>query len=321
MHFQKFILLITCFLLAGYVQAQKINYQYFETSDQVINDICFTKTGALIGITDNTSIKIFATDTQELIAEFVSGHTGKIQSIDISNDSSMLISGGRDSSIVIWDFINKSKLKTLSYQQSIITVLKISPCGKFLITGGESSIYIYDMEQNKLINKVLTHKGIVTDIAFTKDGKAFASSSAENSINIYDLKTGNLLAVLNGHKSWVRSIVISDDGKLYSCGDDSRVIIWDISDFNNPRKLNSLKYGSGWLLALDLSFDNNAFAFADMKGNFKIVGRYATFKAKVNVPVNKLLIVPNKSVFIKTALATRGKGVLLIDANDMKSKN
>lgn len=313
-------LVISLFLSSfGYSQTAK-DYSVYATESTDILDICFSKCGELIGVADNNVIKVFNTSTQELIAKFQNGHTGQIKTIDISQDSLLLISGGKDSSIVIWDFINQMKLKTLTFQGSIVTSIKISPDNKFFVSGGINKICIYDIKNDKLIREI-NNNAITTCVAFSPDSKIVATSNSDNSINIFDVGTGNLLTKLKGHKSWVRSLAFSNDGtKLISCGDDSKIIKWDTSDRNDIKLLSKSRYGYNWLLSVDFYQNNRSYVYGNFNGSAVIISPFGRYKSNVRSPINKVLFKPNEEDYLKIAVATKGKGVLFINAKNMSLK-
>jgi len=314
------LIILMLYPLPGYAQRVK-GFPVFNTESANINDICFTSNGELIGITDLNSIKVFTTTSRELIAEFKDGHRSDVQAIDISQDGLLLVSGGRDSTIVIWDFINKKKLKTLAFHGSIITSVKISPSSKYLASGGIDKLFIYDIEQERVI-QALDCCDVITSVAFSPDEKIVASACADKTIYIYETKSGNLITKLKAHKNWVRGLAFSKDGsKLISGGDDSRIIIWDISDLNNIKIRSSSKHSFSWILSVDFNQDNTTYAFGDFNGNTEIIGRFGIYKMNVKSPINKILFKPNQGSYLIIAFATRGKGALIIDAKNMESKS
>ena len=314
-----FILVALFFTSIGYSQKEKL-FSTYKTESTDILDACFSKNGDILCIADNNTVKIFSTNTKELIAEFKGGHNGEILSIDISNDSTKLVSGGKDSTVVIWNFKEGELLKSLKCN-SIITSVCLSPNSQYLVYGGsDNRVFVYDIAKNEITNTFSEHSDDITSIVFSPDGNYIATSSGDKLINIYG--NGALITILSGHKDWVRDISFSSDGtKLISCGDDGKIITWDISDINKPRIINESRHGFNWMLSVDINKDDKTFAFADFKGNAEIIGQFGGYKTNVKAPINKLLFKPNKGIYLKIAVATRGKGVLLIDAKNMKSKH
>jgi WD40 repeat protein len=321
---KKLLILILFFLILpyGYSQQKGRNLIY-KTNSKIIYGICFTKKGEAIGIADNNTIKVYSTLSGILLNEFKNGHRDQILSIDISNDSSMLASGGKDSTVVIWDMKNNLILKKLQYRNGIITSVKISPDNKYLLTGGtDKKVILYDIVQNKVIYEFAKHNDAITSVALSRDGKFVASGSGDNLVNIYSVDKGTLIASLKGHNNWVRDICFSNDGKkLISCGDDSRIITWNTSDMNNIYLLTDSKLRKSWVLSIDLNEDNTTIASGDLDGYAKVIGRFASYKVRMGVPVQKILFKPNEKIYMKIAIATRGKGVILVDSKKMKSNS
>jgi WD40 repeat protein len=314
------LLLIVQFILSTAYSQAKDALVSFPTDDAFIYGICFTSHGEALGIADNKAIKVYATNTRSLLHEFKNGHRDRILSIDISRDSTLLVSGGKDSTIVLWDLITGIIKKTFRCHSGIVTSVKISPDGRYILSGGtDKKICLYDIAADHLVKEFDEHTNDVTRVAFSPDGKLIGGAGGDKIITIYNLKNGNLIATLAGHRSWVRDISFSQNGtKVISCGDDSRIITWDISDINNIHKLNQVKKGHCWLLSLDNIDDGRTYVIGDVNGNAQIVSSFGIYRARIGVPITRILFEPNNGILVKIAVASGGKGVLLADARNLK---
>jgi WD40 repeat protein len=319
----KRILLIT--LLATGIRGipQKVNdFTDFNTESKIIYDICFTDKGEVLGIADNKTIKAYSAEDNDLINEFKGGHKGQILSIDISKDSSLLISGGKDSLINIWDFFTGQIIKSLNCHKGIITEVKISPCSNYLASGGtDCKVFIYDLNKNQIICEFNDHKDDVTSLAFNPACTMLASASADKTIKIYNLISGKLITSLTGHKNWVRDLSWSPDGtRLISCGDDSRIIIWNVRNIDNIYIQTNSRIDYGWLLSVQFHEYNNTYTTGGTSGKAWIIMSYNQNLLKIKYPINKILLKPNEGMYLKIALATFGKGVIMVNADRMKIK-
>lgn len=294
------------------------NFHKFPTEQSFIYDICFTHNGSAIGIADGKAVKVYSIETNKLLRDFKGGHQEQILSIDISTDSTLMISGGKDSTVVIWDFKEGKILDSIKCD-GIITSVSISPDAQHVAYGGsDNKVFVYDIAKKEISNIFTDHTDDITSVAFSSNGKYIASSSGDKLINIY--ADGSLITTLSGHKDWVRDISFnSDDSQLISCSDDGRVIIWNISDSKNPSIIKRSKNEFAWLLSVDFNEDNQTYALGDLRGNAKIVHQFGSYTANINSPINKILFKPNDA-FLKIAVATRGKGALFIHAKDMKNE-
>lgn len=294
-------------------------FMVYKTDSKIIYSICFTDKGGAIGIADNNAIKVYSTKGNKLLNEFKNGHKRQILAIDISKDSTLLVSGGKDSTIVIWDFVNNKILKSLTYQKGIITSVRISPDKRYLISGGtDKKVFLYDIEKDKVMHEFSDHSDDITSVKFSPDGKLIASASGDGLINIYNIENFKLITSLKKHRSWVRDISFSGDSiRLISCGDDSRIITWNISDINRITIENSSREGFDWLLSVDLNEDSKTYVSGGIDGKIRIVTNFGTYTTRIRKPINKVIFKPNEGTYLKVAVATRGKGVILIDAKDM----
>jgi len=311
-------MMVTMFFSAGLVYPQKPhNFLWYNTDSKNIYDICLSYGGQVLGVTDNEAIKIFSVLSGELLAEFKDGHKNRIQAIDISKDSTLLVSGGRDSTLVIWDFQSQKILKTLDFHAGIITSVKISPCNRYMIAGGTGRMLLYDIKENIIITESVNH---FTAVDFSPGAQIFACAEAGKTVYFYETQSGIMLAKLKAHKSWVRSISFSKNGtRLISCGDDSKVRIWDISDLEHIELLRQSRRGFGWLLHAGLHDDHVTWAYGNFKGKAGIIHQFANYSVNLKVPVIRILFVNQKESSLQVVAATMGKGAVMMNAVNMKA--
>ncbi len=290
-------------------------FTHYQTEDDFIFAISFTKKGEAIGIGDKESVKVFHTSSGEFIREFAGGHRNKILSIDISADSTLLVSGGRDSTIVLWDFTDGSVLKSLPHHRGIVTSVRISPCGKYILSGGtDNNVHLYDIERDNITAVFSDHSDDISSVEFSYCGKLFASAGGDRLINIYDLESLRPVNSLKGHRSWVRDISFSRDGKrLISCGDDSRIIVWNIEDTGNIREISRKRSGFQWQLSVDFHEDSRTYVHGGISGNVEVNNPLDNYNVKIRTPLHRVIFRPGTGPVFMVAVATRGKGAKLID--------
>ncbi len=109
-------------------------------------------------------------------------------------------------------------------------------------------------------------------VSFSWDGKMLASGNGDNSITLWNtsfsrdltntisVKVDQLNIIHNAHLRSVTSVAFSRDGKtLASGGEDQTIVLWDISDPQNPIKRYSFKGNS------DVILDGGLFMLANGK--------------------------------------------------------
>ena len=188
------------------------------------------------GSRDNT-IKLWDVTTgQELRA--LKGHAGRVNSVALSPDGKILLSGGAASSsstgggqLILWDMATGRELKTLLKGANDVSSVAFTPDGKVAASGGDS-VKLWDVTTGRELRSFGAIPGHrVSDIAITPDGKLLASSSGTvEPIKLWDVNTGQELRTLAGHPGGILSIVFSPDGKtLASGGSDKLIKIWDVA--------------------------------------------------------------------------------------------
>lgn len=298
-------------------------YRNFPTESKNIYDICFTQYGEVLAIADNSSVRTYAVISGELIWEFENGHTSHILSLDISSDSTHMVTGGRDSLVVIWDFIYRSKLDILKYHRGMVNTVAFSPIRSVIASGGsDKKVIIYDYLEREILFELNPGNGEISSVAFSPDGGLLACAGENRIISIYDIQNGSRVAELSGHKSWVREVQFSSDGKrLISCGDDSQVITWNCNDPQNVHVIKSSRIGMHWLLSATFHNDNLSYAVGGFNGRINLKTPWRNFVAKVNSPVTRVRFIPKERVSLTIVVATRGRGVWLIDGKELEPKN
>jgi WD40 repeat protein len=145
-----------------------------------------------IGASDQ-SIYLLDAETLEIKRRLKDAHTHSVFSLAYSPDSQILISGGRDAMLRIWDLEDDCSL--LSEQPA--------------------------------------HWYTINHLVFSPDGMHFATASRDRTLKIWDAKTFELLKVLDtlrfgGHTRSVNRLLWLPDA-LISCGDDNLAMIWKIT--------------------------------------------------------------------------------------------
>jgi WD40 repeat protein len=282
----------------------------------IVYDFCFSKSGRTLVYPESNVISFYDLQSKALIGRLNNGHSKPVLAIALSVDSSLLVSGGLDSTIVMWNVQSGKVSKKLDFHHGVITTLNLNSGGTLLASGSsDKTVVVYDLAGEKIVFKITDLPSDVTVVRFSPDGQLLAVGSQDKTIRLYNSKTGQLIVNLEGHKNCVRDICFNNDGtRLFSCGDDSKLLKWDIRNLNLIKKEEIGSYGSDWLLSVDVRDD--AWVVAGLDSKINVVTNFETYRGKVGVAINKIKFIPNSGSFLKFAVATRGKGLFLVDSMD-----
>lgn len=138
-----------------------------------------------------------------------------IYSLAFSRDGAYLAWSGNNGLLVVWDIAKGQELwrQTAHDGQDVYTV-KFSPDGRYLASGGrDSKIDLWDAMTGKSLQQVLTSHGFVLGLDFSTDSQYLASAGEDTS------------------------------------GQGKTILIWKLSDMNNPRSINARVGSDTWAVA------------------------------------------------------------------------
>ena len=142
------------------------------------------------------------------------GHSESVNCADFhikkNNKDNLIISGCKDGSIKLWNYINPNDN----------------------INEGDDII----IEINESLASKVIHDDEINAIKFAPNGKMFASASYDKTIKLFELNQTNnnfnVIHSLSGHKKGVTDISFSPYAKiLASCGTDKLIKMWNLVDY------------------------------------------------------------------------------------------
>lgn len=303
-------------------QVIKLTEQIGEFSG-IVYDLCFYQSGKTLVVPESEKICFYNVETKMLTKRLINGHSKPILAISLSADTALLVSGGLDSLIVVWDVSSGAISKKLNYHHGIITSLNLNQDRSLLASGSsDKTVVVYNLASGEITYTLTDFTSAITNVKFSPDGQLLAVASLDNQIKLYQANNGQLLTSLKGHKSSVRDLCFNKKATmLYSCGDDSKVIIWDIRKKEQVKIEKVENFGSDWLLCVDVDSDYQAFVVSGLDSKIYVATNFGNSIGKINVPVNKIKLMPNTGSRIMFAVATRGKGVFIMDTMQFKTAN
>jgi hypothetical protein len=187
------------------------------------------------------------------------GHTGGVRCVEFSADGKLLLSGGTDNTVRVWDTATGKALKVLRGHAGQVRACHFAPDGEMLLSAGHDHLAkLWDLagyeEVRVFGGRVLEgHRDAILGAAFSPDGRQVVTASRDRTAKTWDFKTGKELRLFReGHEFLASASIFFPDGqKLLTAAVDNTTRIWDIATGTQLLALD----GTGPSAAVALSSD------------------------------------------------------------------
>jgi len=166
------------------------------------------------------------TGDEELV---LTGHTDVVRQVVFSSNGQLLVSGGEDNSVRVWDATSGRQMIACMGHKATVETVAINRQGSMIASGGaDDLIRLWNSSTGKRLGILRGHEDSVTHVDFSPDGTMLVSAADDHTVRLWDLESFSEINLLNGHSDSVNVAIFNHDGsQLLSAGADTAVLIWD----------------------------------------------------------------------------------------------
>ena len=156
----------------------------------------------------------------------------------------VLISGGWDGKVRLWDMPKGTLLATFSGHASIITSCAASPDGSILATGSnDRTVRIWSRRTRCGIRVIRDSRTEVGAVAFSPDGCHLAAAGSDENIRVYTMPDGTPDRDIPGITGAVTALAFTDDGQILAAGYDTGTLT--LISWTERRIIHTIRAHSG----------------------------------------------------------------------------
>jgi len=271
------------------IRADTINmlevFESFKLGD-IVRSVAFTPDGTILaaagGNSDDFSIHIWEAASGQSLGT-LDGHTGIIWGVAFSPDGQMLASVSSDKTAKIWDWRNRTLLKSLDFPHEVSSV-SFSPDGQTLAVGGvdelqnqiqNAAIWTFSVGSWNPVRKFSEYLNIAA-LAYSPDGRWLIGGGTSRNVQVWQASDGAPLFTLN-HAHQVLKAAISPDSSTVATATcettvndvcmDGGVWLWDL---RTGKLIQKLKGFPDVVESVAFSVDGSSLIVASRNGTLRV---------------------------------------------------
>ncbi len=218
-----------------------------------LSSVALSQSG-LLALNFGSSMALLDLPKAELLFE-IQPHSEFTNTLNFSEDGKLIVTGGGDNLIKIWDAVTGLERLQLSGHEDRIFAVTFAAEDELVVSGSnDGTVRVWNLKNAKL-EVSERPKPLVQSVAVSGDGSTVVSGDNENHVRIWDTETGIERFVLSGHSLPITSVDLSTDGQIIVSGsEDCNIHIWN---GYSGVLLRTLEEHVGTILAVALSPDES----------------------------------------------------------------
>lgn len=225
--------------------------------------------------------------------QVLSGHKNQVNSVALTPDCRLAVSGGYDRSLRVWDHAtglcvqilegHKAPLMSVCLTPdgrraasadsggtlrvwnletgSCLHVLEgaagsvsVTPDGRRAVSSSGNNVQVWDLETGSC-RQLETHTENVLSVSMTPDGRRAVSASRDHTLRVWDLDTGICKRVLGENSSGFNCVCVTPDGRLVvSASNDKTLQVWDLEAASSIH-LDAREGHADWVSSISVTTD------------------------------------------------------------------
>ncbi|MBM7845945.1 alpha-amylase family glycosyl hydrolase [Herpetosiphon giganteus] len=162
-------------------------------------------------------------------ATILFGHTSSLESVAVTPDGRLIITGSIDTTIKVWDAESCELVRTFIGHTAAVWGAVINADGSRVASASsDRTIRVWDIETGTTVSMCIGHSAAVFAVAMTSD-RRIVSGSDDQTVRVWDSESGALIFSFAGHTAGVWTVAVTPRGDLAISGSEDRTLrIWDL---------------------------------------------------------------------------------------------
>ena len=162
-------------------------------------------------------------------------HGGAVYAAVMNSDGTMLVTGGADRTVRIWNAATGQQRFSMSGHTAPVHAVAMSPDGSLIVSSAaDKTVRLWDATGGRQLKQLATFPSTMYAVAFHPLGKLVAVAGSDRKVHLIDVLSGSVARTMEGHTDYVHCVRFSPKGdRLLSYGYAAELRVWD-TETGNP---------------------------------------------------------------------------------------
>ncbi|KAF8793900.1 transducin beta-like protein 3 [Argiope bruennichi] len=167
--------------------------------EEIISFLLADDDDTLVTSTKNGFMRQWHLGTKVLEKGWKSGHIGVVNCMAFDSTTTLLATGGSDSTVKVWDIVRKYITHHLKGGKGVYSKVSIQKLGSAYHVFGAADdyeIHVWDLNTSQHVTALTGHYSTITDFVFFKENSRMFSCSRDKVVMLWDLTALKLLKTI-----------------------------------------------------------------------------------------------------------------------------
>ncbi|GFS42439.1 transducin beta-like protein 3 [Trichonephila inaurata madagascariensis] len=167
--------------------------------EEVISFLLAEDDETLVTASKNGFMRQWNLSTKILQKGWKSGHIGSVNCMAFDSSTTLLVTGGSDSTVKVWDIVRKYITHNLKGGKGVYSKVCLQNTGSDYFVFGAADdyeIHVWSLSNSKHITALQGHYSTVTDMVFLKENTQMMSCGRDKVVNLWDITSLKLLKTI-----------------------------------------------------------------------------------------------------------------------------
>ncbi len=151
--------------------------------------------------------------------------TAEVKDVVFSDDGTLVVSGGQDGRVIVWDNRTHRQVRVLEPGDGAIRTVASS--GRYLAAGTlDGTVLLWDIGTGQLLTRLKMPKQRVSGLAFSRDGSTLAAIGADPGVQRWAVPGGQPLPTLPATGGQRADVAYGPDGRMAVVDGEDSVSVW-----------------------------------------------------------------------------------------------